>query len=161
MYELSGNVIESVSQTRKSEWPEDQMRVLQGYCHVVMYRIHAHSIFDKLQQVAKIPIINGLSDDYHPCQILADLLTLKEKFGSLNGLSIAYIGDGNNILHSLLLMAPKLGIKVRYACPNGHQPKQEIVSLAQNSMIEKFQTPEEAVADVHAVYTDGLEKYGG
>lgn len=158
MQQLGGQVVESVSDSRKSETPEDQIRVIQGYCHIVMFRIHQDGMFAKMLPFAKIPMINGLSDSYHPCQILADLITLQERFSNLHGLSIAYLGDGNNILHSLLLMAPKLGVNVHYSCPSGAEPDKNILQIAQandsKGLIKSFSKPSEAVMHCDAVYTD-------
>lgn len=164
MKELGGDFVESVSSTRKDETPEDQMRVLQGYCHAVMIRTHEDITLNRMKEVATIPIINGLSDHYHPCQILADLLTLKEKFSTLNDLHLCYIGDGNNILHSLLLMAPPLGIHLHYCCPPGHGPNAMILTQAKRYawswLIQDYKYPKEAVRGCHAVYTDVWNSMG-
>lgn len=160
MRELGGDVIESTENSRKSEAPEDQAGVLGGYCHAVMVRTHSDSILERMSKTAKMPIINGLSDLHHPCQILSDLLTLKESFSELKGLTVAYIGDGNNILHSLLLIAPALGINIHYCCPAERSPDKNIVakSIAQltadSGKIKAFAAPDEAVKNAQAVYTD-------
>jgi ornithine carbamoyltransferase len=125
-----------------------------------MLRTFEHSTLERMVKHASIPVINGLSDLHHPCQALADILTLKQKFGSLQGLKLSYIGDGNNVLHSLLLMAPFLGIDLHYACPAGYEPDKEILKRAQSravlggAKIRKFATPEDAVMGTHAIYTD-------
>ncbi|MEI6790616.1 MAG: ornithine carbamoyltransferase [Myxococcaceae bacterium] len=152
MFELGGTVIESVAQNRKQEDPEDLARVLSGYCNGIMIRTHDHNNLLRMAKVSSIPIINALSEGHHPCQILADLLTLKEKFRQLKGLKLAYIGDGNNILNSLLLLAPRVGVEVHYCCPVGHEPK---VHLG-----VRHDSPENAVANAHAVYTDVWESMG-
>ncbi len=158
MRELGGDVIESEHCNRKFEEPEDQMRVLQGYCDAVMIRTHSDSTLTRMQSVAQIPIINGLSENYHPCQSLADCLTLKEKFKSLEGLKLCYLGDGNNVFHSLLLMAPKLGIHVRYCSPRNYGPNLEILAHATHhagkGSITAFEDPISAVTGSHAIYTD-------
>jgi ornithine carbamoyltransferase len=160
MRELGGDVIESVETTRKSETPADQANVLSGYCHAIMVRTHSDNILQEMQRVSRAPIINGLSDLHHPCQILADLLTLREVFGSLSGLTLSYIGDGNNILHSLLLLAPQLGVNIHYCCPATRGPDQTILtrSLARvhgkTGIIQAFASPELAVTNAHAIYTD-------
>lgn len=160
MQELGGMPIESVMGTRKHEEPEDLMRVLNGFCHGLVYRTHAHSILDRMVPHARIPIINGLSDDHHPCQVLADMQTLQEKFGSLKGLSVAYIGDGNNMLHSLLLLLPYLGAEVRFASPQGYSPHAFIVEKAESRARESggtivaAQDAVEAVKGANAIYTD-------
>lgn len=158
--ELGGNVLELLGSQTKNEDPEDSIRVLQGMVHGIMLRTFAHSTLERMVSKAQIPVINGLSDTHHPCQVLADLMTLKEKFGHLKGLKLAYMGDGNNMLHSILLLAPFVGVDVHYACPEGYQPDSEILKRAQEraktggAQIKKFSTPVEAVSGVHAIYTD-------
>lgn len=158
MHQLGGHVIESITDIRKPEEPEDQIRVIQGYCDAVMLRVSDDSILTRMQQHASIPIINGLTDLYHPCQILADLMALQEKFEDLNGLNICYIGDGNNILHSLLIMATKLGVNVHYCCPKGLEPQQQVLDLvAENHSsgeVNVFTNPQAAVENCSAIYTD-------
>jgi ornithine carbamoyltransferase len=160
MHELGGTVVESLSDTRKKEEPEDLTKVLSGYCNGIMIRTHSDENLSRMEKVSSIPIINALSDDYHPCQILADLLTLQEKFGKLEGLKVTYIGDGNNILHSLLLMAPIMGIHLHYCCPASRGPKQEILDCALAKVdlsagsITAHTSPPTAVIAAHAVYTD-------
>jgi ornithine carbamoyltransferase len=158
--ELSGQVVELTGSQKKSEDPEDSIRVLQGMVHGVMLRTFEHEILERMVSKATIPIINGLSDSHHPCQALADLQTLKERHGHLKGLKLCYIGDGNNVLHSLLLMAPFVGVDVHYACPSGYEPDGQILKRAQaraalgGASIRAFATPKEAVSGVDAVYTD-------
>lgn len=160
MRELGGDVIESIELTRKSEWPEDLARVLGGYCHAMMVRTHQHQHLERMSKSGRIPIINGLSDLYHPCQILADLLTLLEKFQSLQGLTVAYVGDGNNVLHSLLLMAPLLGINVHYCCPPARLPDDRVLTRCfanlnlSTGFIRACVNPQAAVRGADAVYTD-------
>lgn len=158
--ELGGQVLELTSSQKKSEEPEDTIRVLQGMLHGVMWRTFDHSVLERTVAVSRIPIINGLSNTHHPCQALADLLTLYQRFGRLDGLKLAYLGDGNNVLHSLLLLAPLVGVDVHYACPEGYQPQKDIVRRAQvraklsGARVRDFKTPKEAVRGCHAVYTD-------
>ena len=171
MQELGGSVIECLSTTRKHEEPEDVARVLAGYSHGIMLRTHEHAILDRMASKSPVPVVNGLSDAHHPCQILADLLTLKQHYSKLEGLEVAYIGDGNNILHSLLLLAPVLGVHLRYACPEGHEPNAFIVRKARKrakeggGLITAHTDPVAAVKGTHAIYTDvwtsmGFEKEG-
>lgn len=160
MRELGGDVVESVENTRKTETPFDQAKVLSGYCHGIMIRTHADKILQEMSTASSIPIINGLSELHHPCQIFSDLLTLQEKFGNLKNLTLTYIGDGNNILHSILLLMPMMGVNVNYCCPATRQPHESIVkqSLAKvigtNISIKKFTDPNEACVNADAVYTD-------
>lgn len=158
--QLSGNVLEITSTQRKKETPADTIRVMQGYVDGLMVRTFEHEILEEMVEYSRIPIINGLSDLHHPCQALADLQTLFETFGSLRGLKLAYIGDGNNVLHSLLLLAPFLGVDVHYACPEGYKPNAEILERAHKrakegkAKIKEFATPIQAVTGVDAIYTD-------
>ncbi|CZG93660.1 TPA: ornithine carbamoyltransferase [Legionella pneumophila subsp. pneumophila] len=155
---MGGLVVESIANSRKQETPADMARVLNGYADFVMVRTHEDSFLQEMAEYSKIPIINGLSALHHPCQTLADLLSLEEQFGALEGLTLTYIGDGNNILHSLMLLAPQLGVTVHYCCPKSNQPNEAIVKEAQSKagkqMIYYFDKPEEAVKQADAVYTD-------
>lgn len=158
--ELGGSVLELDSIGRKKEDPEDTIRVLAGYCHAVMVRTHAHSILDRMVSKSPIPVVNGLSDTHHPCQVLADLQTLMQRYRDLGGLKLAYVGDGNNMLHSLLLLAPILGVDVHYACPAGYEPSSLVVRQAKKRakdagrQVVAHASPVEAVKSANAVYTD-------
>ncbi|KTD78321.1 ornithine carbamoyltransferase [Legionella waltersii] len=154
---MGGIAIESIGNTRKQEDPADMARVLNGYADLIMMRTHADEHLLELANHAKVPVINGLTALHHPCQILADLFSLWEQFGALEGLTVAYIGDGNNILHSLMLLAPQLGVKIHYCCPKSNQPNAAILQQAQtvqSEMIHHFCNPEDAVKHADAVYTD-------
>lgn len=158
--ELGGNVIESMAATRKKEEPEDVARVLAGYCHGVVLRTHDHDLVSRMAAKSSVPVINGLSDSHHPCQVLADLLTLQQSYKDLKGLKLAYIGDGNNMLHSLLLLAPYLGVELHYSCPRGYEPNAFFVRKAKarakegGGSITAHAKPEAAVKGAHALYTD-------
>ncbi len=133
---------------------------LERWVDVVVLRTFEHSTVTGMAEHAMIPVINGLSDVEHPCQALADFFTLKEKFGDLRGLRLAYVGDGNNVAHSLLLTAACLGSRITVACPPGYEPKPEIVGRAlviaarTGATIEITNNPMAAVAGADAVYTD-------
>lgn len=158
--ELGGRCIVLDSSVRKKEDPEDTIRVLGGYCHGIMVRTHGHEVFERMAPKSSIPIINGLSDLHHPCQALADLQTLHQTFKDLKGLKLAYVGDGNNVLHSLMLMAPFLGVEVHYACPQGYEPSSLVVRQAKTrakeggGQVVAHTDPVEAVKGADAVYTD-------
>ncbi len=158
--ELGGSAFVLDSIGRKKEDPEDTIRVLAGYAHAVMVRTHEHSILDRMVSKSPIPVINGLSDTHHPCQGLADILTLRQRYKELKGLKLAYIGDGNNVLHSLLMLAPYLGIEVHYSTPKGFEPNSLVVRSAKKRAKDGggqvvFHTdPKEAVRSANAVYTD-------
>ena len=126
-----------------------------------MIRTFDDALLEAMKPYAKIPIINGLTDKYHPCQSLADLLTLKEKFKALAGLKIAYLGDGNNVLHSLMMMANKMGVDVHYCCPKNHGPDNGVLeALPHRARVRAFDNPWEAVEGCHAVYTDVWRSMG-
>lgn len=160
MQELGGSVIDSFSFNRKKEEPEDVGRVLAGYCHAIMLRTHEHSILERMAAKTSVPVINGLSDTHHPCQVLADLLTLKQSFHTLSGLKVAYVGDGNNILNSMLLLMPILGVHLTYACPKGYEPNAFVVRQARTRAAENggsvraAKDPVSAVKGANAIYTD-------
>ncbi len=160
MNDLGGSAVESISSTRKVEEPEDLARVLSGYFHGVVVRTHQDAQLTRMAAASRIPVINGLTELHHPCQILADLMTLQEVYGHLKGLTLCYIGDGNNILHSLLLLCPQAGVNLQFSCPTGFQPHPGILEKAilrtqeSKTSILCTQTPQEAVRGAQAVYTD-------
>jgi ornithine carbamoyltransferase len=133
---------------------------LERWVDLVVLRTFEHSTVTGMAEHAMIPVINGLSDVEHPCQALADFFTLKEKFGDLRGLRLAYVGDGNNVAHSLLLTAACLGTRITVACPAGYEPKPEVVGRAlviaarTGATVEITNDPMAAVAGADAVYTD-------
>jgi len=147
-------------QMGKREAVKDIARNLERWVDGIMIRTFAHEIVLELAEYANIPVINGLSDLLHPCQAMADFLTLKEKKGKLKGLKLAYLGDGNNVAHSLIYAASKCGVNISLATPPGYEPKKEIVEQALEnakdfgSIIEITNDPEEAVKEADAVYTD-------
>lgn len=160
IHELGGFPLVIDSQGRKKEDPEDTVRVLGGYCHGIMLRTHGQDTLDRMVAKSTVPVINGLSDTHHPCQAIADLLTLKQRYGELKGLKLAYIGDGNNVLHSLLMLAPFLGVDVHYACPPGFEPNSLVVKSAKQrakggqGSVTAHVDPKAAVQGANAVYTD-------
>uniref|UniRef100_A0A7N5ZUC1 ornithine carbamoyltransferase n=1 Tax=Anabas testudineus TaxID=64144 RepID=A0A7N5ZUC1_ANATE len=139
---------------------KDTARVLSGLCDIVLARVYSHSTLEELDKEASIPIINGLSDLYHPIQILADYLTLQEHYGSLNGLTISWIGDGNNILHSFMMSAPKLGVHLKIATPKGYEPVKSVIQEAQRlsrqhgTQLILTTDPMEAARDSNVLVTD-------
>ena len=167
LLELGGHAVylsPAEIQLGQREGVVDAARVLSRYVDVIVARVFLHSDVAGLAAHASVPVINALSDREHPCQILADLLTLYERHGSLRGVRLAYIGDGNNVAHSLALAAPGLGIDLRFACPDGYEPDPLIMdqALAGNTSgaIELFRDPREAVQGADAVYTDSWYSMG-
>ena len=138
----------------------DVAPVLSRYVDVIVARVLAHKTVELLAQYAAVPVINGLSDREHPCQAISDLLTIYEKKGKLEGLSLAFVGDGNNVANSLILAATMMGMHFAMACPDGYWIEDEVlnlaVSFARENMTELFltQDPEAAVRDADVVYTD-------
>ncbi|HUU12226.1 MAG TPA: ornithine carbamoyltransferase, partial [Terriglobia bacterium] len=139
---------------------KDVARNLERWVHGIVARTFSHASVQELAEHASIPVINALTDSFHPCQALADLYTLGEKLGRLRGLKLAFVGDGNNVCHSLMVSAAKFGVSVNVATPPGFDPKSEIVDEAKaigrktGAKIHIFHDPVEAVAGVQAVYTD-------
>lgn len=141
----------------KREPAKDIARVLSGYNDMIMARLfdHAHAL--ELAEFATVPVINGLTDYNHPCQIMADILTVKERRGNLKALKVAYIGDGNNIVHSWLNLACRLPMHFVAACPENYSPDDQTVTRARNSgisTIEVVRDPEAAAREADVVYTD-------
>jgi ornithine carbamoyltransferase len=137
----------------------DTARVLSGYVDAIAIRTFAQNDVDELAEAASIPVINALTDDHHPCQALADLLTLRERYGGLEGVKLAYVGDGNNVAHSLMEAGALAGMRVAVATPPGYEPSAEVVGRAQaaacnGARIELVVDPRDAVRDAQAVYTD-------
>ncbi len=162
MYQLGGNVIDlnpNVTQVGRGEPLEDTARVLSRYLDALAIRTFAQKDIETFAEFAEIPVINALTDLEHPCQILADLMTIQECFGSLGGLTITYLGDGNNVAHSLLLGGALAGVNVHVATPPNYQPDPQIVdqakSLAQNkSQILITNDAIAAVEGAQVIYTD-------
>ncbi|MDF1498884.1 MAG: ornithine carbamoyltransferase [Anaerolineales bacterium] len=144
----------------KREAISDVSRVLSGYVDAIMARVFAHDHILELAEYASVPVINGLSDFNHPCQALADVLTIKERFGSFDDLRVAFIGDGNNVAVSLLHSCALLGMDFVIATPEGYQLPRQAVEIAEDLSsdapisIEELQDPEEAARGAHVIYTD-------
>ncbi len=138
----------------------DVGRVLGGYVDCIMARVFAHEHVVELALHAGVPVINGLSDFNHPCQAMADLLTIREHFGSLKGLSLAFIGDGNNVAVSLMIACARLGMNFSIASPSGFEIPEEVVATSESlakesgSQIRLVSDPKQAVRGAHVVYTD-------
>ena len=162
MYQLGGQVIDlnpNVTQVSRGELLRDTARVLGRYLDVLAIRTFAQKDLETFAKYAKIPVINALTDREHPCQILADLLTVKEYFGNLDGVTLSYFGDGNNVANSLLLGCAMVGINVRIATPENYMPNKEIVEEANTiangkSKVIVTNNPQVAVKDTQVLYTD-------
>ncbi|KAA8537598.1 hypothetical protein F0562_027206 [Nyssa sinensis] len=144
-------------QMGKREETRDVARVLSGYNDIIMARLFAHQDILDLAKYATIPVINGLTDYNHPCQIMADVLTIIEHIGQLEGIKVVYVGDGNNIVHSWLLMASVIPFHFVCACPKGFEPDGKTVEKARQAGISKIEItndPKEAVRGADVVYSD-------
>ncbi len=142
------------------ETTEDIARVLSRYVDLIMARVFGHEIVEELARHAGVPVINGLSDFEHPCQILADLQTIRQRRGRLEGVKAAYVGDGNNVAHSLMLGAARVGMHLTVASPRGYEPREAVLSEARRiagaggARIEVVNEPAAAVENSEIVYTD-------
>lgn len=162
MYHMGGQVLDlnsSLTQVGRGEPVEDTARVLDRYIDVAAIRTFEQAEVETFANYAKIPVINALTDLEHPCQILADLLTVFEEFNQFSDLTLTYLGDGNNIAHSLLLGCALVGLNIRVATPAAYQPLPEIVAKAKEIagdrlLIDITSDPKEAVRGTNILYTD-------
>lgn len=158
MYELGGNAIflsSDNTQMGRGEPAEDTARVLSRYLDGIMMRTYEQEEVETLAKFASIPIINGLTDLCHPCQVAADLMTIREYKKELNGKKLCYIGDGNNMANSLIVGAVKTGMQISVACPGGYEPDDEIVRWAeQNGSLTLSDDPQKCAKDADVLYTD-------
>jgi ornithine carbamoyltransferase len=162
MYQLGGQVIDlnpNVTQVGRGEPVVDTARVLDRYLDILAIRTFDQKELETFAQYAQIPIINALTDLEHPCQVLADLLTIQECFGSLAGMTLTYLGDGNNVAHSLMLGCALVGMNVRVATPPAYQPNRDIVEKAQQiagdqTEVRLTDDPVMAAKGAHVIYTD-------
>ena len=158
MYDLGGSALFLSArdlQIGRGEPVEDTARVLSRYLDGIMIRTFAQKEVEDLATYGSIPIINGLTDYCHPCQVLADLMTIREKKGALSGNKLCYIGDGNNMTNSLIVGGIKMGMEVSVACPNGYEPDAEIMAWAkENGKFTCTSDVKEAAKNADVLYTD-------
>lgn len=143
-------------QLGRGETVEDTAKVISLYLHGIVIRTYEHNTIEKLAANSSIPIVNGLTDLHHPCQALADMLTIREQKGALKDIRLAYVGDGNNVANSLIEAALHTGTDLAIACPRGYDPDRRIYenALKKGAKVKLYTGPEEAVRDADAVYTD-------
>lgn len=158
MFQLGGHALTlspNDLQLSRGESIEDTAKVLSRYVNVIMARVYDHKSLETLARYASIPVINGLSDSFHPCQILADLMTIKEHKKNLKKVKVAWIGDGNNVCNSLILGCAKLKIKLAIAVPNGYEPDFDVMKIGKEAeILEVSDEPETAVQDADVIMTD-------
>ena len=156
MFRLGGNTIfmnKQDTQLSKNETVKDTARVLSRFLDILVVRTFSQEMLEKMARWADIPVVNALTDMYHPCQILSDAMTLKEKLGTLEGIKVAWVGDGNNVAHSWINLASKLGFRLVLACPPAYFPSEEVLMHAGKN-VEVTTDPTEAVKDADAINVD-------
>ena len=160
MYQLGGHALflsSKESQIGRGEPVEDTARVLSRYCDGIMIRTYSQAEVEKLAQYADIPVINGLTDFSHPCQVLADLMTVREHQSKLEGLNMCFIGDGNNMVNSLIVGGLKVGMNVSVACPEDYDPHPDVLAFAKtvtDASLTIVRDPIEAARGADVVFTD-------
>jgi ornithine carbamoyltransferase len=156
--QLGGDCVVSTGLIGEREPLKDIARNLDRWVHGIVARVFTHRTVTELAEWSSVPVVNALCDKFHPCQALADAMTVGEHFGRWEGLTMAFIGDGNNVAHSLLHTCVRLGMNYRLACPKGYEPDTEIIDearrMAPDAEIVVTNDPYEAVDGAHAVYTD-------
>lgn len=163
VYELGGYPLflsKSDLQLGRGETVADTARTLSRYVDMVMIRTFEHSKIEVLAKYTSVPVINGLTDDFHPCQVMADIMTIQERFDNLKNLKVVFVGDGNNMANSWMIGAAKFGINFTLACPKGYESPADIVTTAKTiaqgagSLIEISNDPKSAVKNADIIYTD-------
>lgn len=163
MEQLGGRALflsRSELQLGRGETIADTARVLSRYVDGIMARVYKHSDLVELARYSSVPVINGLSDMYHPCQAVGDMLTILEKKGRFKGLKLAWVGDGNNVAHSIMIASTMLGLDTYIATPRGYEPKRDVVEAAKKyaeesgSVLKVTNEPVEAVEGADVIYTD-------
>lgn len=141
------------TQLGRGEPIEDSARVLSSMVDIVMIRTFGHDIIERFAQYSSVPVINALTDDYHPCQLLADIQTYIEQRGSIQGKTVSWIGDGNNMCQSYINAAKQFDFELRIACPKGFEPKNELITANKNR-VTLVDSPQEAAKDADLLVTD-------
>ena len=166
---MGGNVVfldHTQARLGERESIPDVARNLERWVQGIVARVYQQHVIDEMAESVSIPVINALSDRFHPCQALADFFTLEEKFGSLRGFKLAYVGDGNNVCHSLIYLAARLGVHLRIATPVNYAPAADVVADGKRvaketrARLELMTDPVEAVTNAQAVYTDSWTSMG-
>lgn len=158
VFQLGGHALNLSSndlQLKRGETIEDTAKTLSRYVDLIMARVYEHEELELLAKNSDVPVINGLSDSFHPCQILADLMTIKEKKKKLAGLKLAWIGDGNNVCNSMIYGCAKTGIEIRIATPKGYEPNRDVVKASsKQTEVKVSNSPEAAAKGADVIVTD-------
>ena len=168
MSRLGGTTIDlnpNTSQIGRGELIKDTARVLSRYCDVIAVRTFNQADLEEYAKWSSIPVINALTDLEHPCQALADYLTIKEEFIDLNNLILTFVGDGNNVANSLMMCGALLGVEVRIACPKGYEPTPMVINKVkklckEKELIKIFNDPYDAISGSNVLYTDVWSSMG-
>ena len=158
--QLGGDAVLSTGPIGDREPLKDVARNLDRWTNAIVARTFSHQTIEELAHWSRVPVINALTDRFHPCQAQADMFTLQEKFGDLRGLKLAFVGDGNNVAHSLMLSSLRMGMNFSIATPRGYEPDAEIIAQAEalaavsGAQLMITRNPADAVRSAHAVYTD-------
>lgn len=166
MYQLGGNAIYVDWRSTNIHLGslKDEIRCMASYTDLIMARVYEQKTLEVIQEASRVPVINGLSDMYHPCQILADLMTVREVFRSFDDLTITWVGDGNNVCNSLIIGCVKLNIHISVATPKQYKPHPDVLDWVRkekkSQYLKIFEDPKEAVANANIIYTDTFVSMG-
>ena len=166
MYQLGGNAIYVDWRSTNIHLGslKDEIRCMASYTDLIMARVYEQKTLEVIQEASSVPVINGLSDMYHPCQILADLMTVREVFRSFDDLTITWVGDGNNVCNSLIIGCVKLNIHISVATPKQYKPHPDVLDWVRkekkSQYLKIFEDPKEAVANANIIYTDTFVSMG-
>ena len=166
MYQLGGNAIYVDWRSTNIHLGslKDEIRCMASYTDLIMARVYEQKTLEVIQEASSVPVINGLSDMYHPCQILADLMTVREVFRSFDDLTITWVGDGNNVCNSLIIGCVKLNIHISVATPKQYKPHPDVLDWVRkekkSQYLKIFEDPKKAVANANIIYTDTFVSMG-
>ncbi len=166
MYQLGGNAIYLDWRSTNLHLGSltDEITCMDKYVDLILARVNNHKTLEIIRDASNVPVINGLSDLYHPCQILSDLMTIREIFGSFNDVTVSWVGDGNNVCNSLIIGCIKLNIPIFVATPKKYEPHKEIINwvrkVEKSQFLTIFEDPKKAVADANIIYTDTFVSMG-
>ncbi len=166
MYQLGGNALYIDWRTTNLHLGalKDEIKSISCYVDLIMARVNEHKSLEVMRDASSVPVVNGLSDIYHPCQILSDLMTIREKFGSFENIKVTWVGDGNNVCNSLMIGCVKLNIPILVATPEKYRPHQEVMDWLEKEKKTQFfhiyNDPKEAIKEADVVYTDTFVSMG-
>lgn len=166
IYQLGGNAIYLDWCTTNLHLGElkDEIKCMDKYVDLILTRAHEHKTVEVIRDASKVPVINGLSNLYHPCQILSDLMSIREKFGSFSEIEVVWVGDGNNVCHSLIIGCIKLDIPISVATPSKYRPHEDVINWVKKEGKDKslklFEDPRVAVVNANIIYTDTFVSMG-